>query len=313
MQTRSSPLAGLTPGTTYLPRPLSSVQAVLERAIDYAGLFPPASLAMPDAVAAYAAYAASPDAWALGRFVVPAVRLAELASASGVFPVAGSAPWQVSALVNGASGDFDVIRDFNSNHAPRVMVDCVESRVASAGDVAALGRFVTGGMEAYAELPLDGDLTVLARALAAAGASAKIRTGGTIPQAFPAAVDLLRFLRACHDAGVAFKATAGLHHPVRAAYRLTYAPDAELGTMFGYLNVVLAAVLVRLGASDAEALAMLEEREPGALRFEHDTVRWRSRAITGEAVREARRTFVRSFGSCSFREPLEELATLAPW
>ena len=55
---------------------------MLMGAIDYAGLFPPAQLDMPGAVAEYASYLASGDRWALGWFVVPATRLEELATAA---------------------------------------------------------------------------------------------------------------------------------------------------------------------------------------------------------------------------------------
>ena len=61
-------------------QPRVAVGTLLARAIDYAGLFPPAQLDMPGAVAEYSSYLHSPDAWALGRFVVPVARLDELAA-----------------------------------------------------------------------------------------------------------------------------------------------------------------------------------------------------------------------------------------
>jgi hypothetical protein len=64
-----------------------TLRTLLAHAIDYAGLFPPAQLDMPGAVAEYESYLASSDAWALGRFVVPAARLRELAAAAGDAPL----------------------------------------------------------------------------------------------------------------------------------------------------------------------------------------------------------------------------------
>ncbi len=76
----------------------SSATALLAGVVDYAGLFPPAALDMRHAVAEYAAALAGADAWMLGRFVVPAGRLAELADEREALP--GSAPvWRVSAIV----------------------------------------------------------------------------------------------------------------------------------------------------------------------------------------------------------------------
>ena len=50
----------------------ASATALLTGVVDYAGLFPPAALAMADAVAEYHAARADGHAWMLGRFVVPA-------------------------------------------------------------------------------------------------------------------------------------------------------------------------------------------------------------------------------------------------
>ena len=64
---------------------MNAVRALLAGAIDYAGLFPPASLQMADAVRNYSRYQSAPDAWALGNFVLPLDRLREFdAAAAGL-------------------------------------------------------------------------------------------------------------------------------------------------------------------------------------------------------------------------------------
>ena len=55
-----------------------SLRALLEHLIDYAGLFPPAALSMQDAVRNYARYREGEYAWALGPFIVPKERAAEV-------------------------------------------------------------------------------------------------------------------------------------------------------------------------------------------------------------------------------------------
>jgi len=62
---------------------------LLRALIDYAGLFPPASLALPEAVRNYQTYRSGPHAWMLGRFVIPAA-LADQAPAD--FPLSVIAP-----------------------------------------------------------------------------------------------------------------------------------------------------------------------------------------------------------------------------
>jgi len=55
-----------------------ALQALLTNLIDYAGLFPPASLDLPTAIQNYTAYRQGEHAWMLGRFVVPAALVAEV-------------------------------------------------------------------------------------------------------------------------------------------------------------------------------------------------------------------------------------------
>ena len=63
-----------------------SATALLSGLIDYAGLFPPASLAMAAAVANYDAYLRGEYSWILGRFIVPVARLEEFEKALADLP-----------------------------------------------------------------------------------------------------------------------------------------------------------------------------------------------------------------------------------
>src|SRR6202030_503878 len=55
----------------------SSLQALLAHSIDYAGLFPPCSLALESALKNQADYVRSEDAWMLNTFVLPAASFSE--------------------------------------------------------------------------------------------------------------------------------------------------------------------------------------------------------------------------------------------
>lgn len=136
------------------------------------------------------------------------------------------------------------------------------------------------------------------------GLRAKIRTGGITPDAFPAIGNVAEFLRACKAKGVAFKATAGLHHPLRCVKPLTYEPNAPLGTMHGFLNVFLAAALLE------HADGILAENDPGAFAFNDDGASWRGHRVSTEEIAAVRRDFATSFGSCSFEEPIHDLKEL---
>jgi hypothetical protein len=292
--------------------PETLLRPLLAGSIDYAGLFPPAALDMATAVRRYAEHHAGPDSWALGRFVVPAARLPELErQAEALSPRTPAGPWRLSVLLGAAPADELVaLGEFNCRHAApgatALAADSVEARADSVAAIDRLLDLVPRGTDAYVELPLDRDPAPLVAALAKRGGRAKARTGGVTPEAFPAPADLLRFLRACTAAGVPFKATAGLHHPLRGEYRLTYAPGSPAGTMFGFLNLFLAAAFLRQGVADADTLRLLEERDPRALRVESDVIEWRGHQLTRAAIDAARAGSILSFGSCSFTEPVDE-------
>ena len=233
-----------------------SLHALLERLIDYAGLFPPAALTMQDAVRNYARYRDGEHAWALGKFVVPQARAAEVPEE---FPLSILGVDEVKATTEEEIAEFP----------PGVYVEIA--------DIALLDAIRRHGLRA------------------------KIRTGGITPDAFPALGNVAEFLRACKAKGVAFKATAGLHHPLRCVRPLTYEPNAPIGTMHGFLNVFLAAALLD------HADAILAESDPQAFAFDDDGASWRGHRVTTDAMVAMRRDFATSFGSCSFEEPIDDL------
>ncbi|HVX41250.1 MAG TPA: hypothetical protein VHB25_16905 [Gemmatimonadaceae bacterium] len=290
---------------------MTALRTLLAGIVDYAGLFPPAALDMPTAVRNYAQYRASDDVWMLGRFVVPAERLGELARAlAAIAP--DEATWQVSALLGAdPSADMTRIAEFEQAHGARVTIDSLEVKAGDADAVRRIGALVRGGRDVFVEIPLANDPRALLASIAAAGLHAKARTGGVTADAFPAASAIARFMQACVDAGVSFKATAGLHHPIRATYRLTYAPDAPVGTMFGFLNVFLAAAAVAQGAPESDVVALLTETRPDALIVTEHAITWRALRFDTVALRAVRERVALSFGSCSFREPVDDLRALA--
>lgn len=283
--------------------------------VDYAGLFPPASLGMASAVSEYAAHRAGQDAWALGRFVLPAARLDEFDDAGArSLPRDSASSWALSALL-GSDLEEDLVRieRFNQRHrdvrSGAVLVDTVELKTHSPRDVARAGEMLDRRFDTYMEVPVGDDVEVLVDAIAQTKAKAKIRTGGVTPDAFPSSASVVRFAERCLDRHVAFKATAGLHHPWRAEYRLTYAADAPKGVMFGFLNVVLAVAALHENLTEKQIIALLEERDRSAVHFDERGARWCGHALSMEVLARARDS-ITAFGSCSFREPVDELRAL---
>jgi len=268
-------------------------------------MFPPAGLDLSSAVANYLEYQSGPDAWALGRFVVragdlPGLRLELARSGSGRPPV------PLSVLL-GAPGESDLtqVNALGGGNEARALAEAVEIR----GDLALLER-VPPSWDRYFEVPLDGGMPEALEAIRRGGAFAKVRTGGIVAEAFPDPDALTGFLLHAARLRLPFKATAGLHHPVRGSYRLTYEPGAPCGTMFGFLNVALAAAVAWSTGDGRDTRAALVEDEEGAMHWDSGGIPWRHHRFSAQAIDQLRRDFFHGFGSCSFREPLDELAGL---
>jgi hypothetical protein len=290
----------------------SGSHALLSHLIDYAGLFPPAGLSTAEAAQEYARQLETPEAWMLGRFIVPAARLDELEEAltTSRLPPSGRA-WSLSALVGPAfSTHADEVVAFNARHGSRARVESVEFRAASRRELEAALETIPPGLAIFVELPLDSSLDELLRVVRGRAVNGKVRTGGVVPEAIPGSGPLARFLEACALSAVPFKATAGLHHPIRGEHPLTYEEGAPRRTMHGFLNVFVAAALARRGLAAAEIEAVLRETDPTAFRIDDEGLAWRDHRVLADELAVMRRDFATSFGSCSFAEPVADLKAL---
>lgn len=298
---------------------------LLEGIVDYAGLYPPASVAITAAARNYAHYRAGGAGWMLGRFVCPANALEEFsAAADPLLPRdAGAIPWRLTVTGSGdTDADLGAIAAFNQRHLVcfedrGAIVDAYEAKAASVDDVFRIDRSTPPSLETYVEVPLNGsprDIDAMVAAIARTGRRAKMRTGGTTEGAFPSAEAIVAFLQSCIAHRVPAKATAGLHHPLRGSYRLTYDNDAPCGQMFGYLNVFMTATLLANGGSQRNALLLLEESNPSAIEANDLHMGWRAPdgVVTFDRalLQRVRHSVLTSFGSCSFTEPVEESRAL---
>ncbi len=285
---------------------------LLDGLIDYAGLFPPAALPMSAAVQQYAAYRAGAQRGMLARFVLTADRLEEFVAVASALPEprgADGTSWPLAVLATGT--DAAALDAFDTAHGARWHVDTIEAKAVDLPGIAALAAAYRPRRVVYVEVPVKQDPGALIAALAPLGLRAKIRTGGVTADAFPPPSDVMRFLVACVRYEVPFKATAGLHHPIRGEYALTYAADAPRATMYGFLNLFVAAILLHAGHAAASVAPLLEERDASTIRVRDGSITWRALAADASQVAAARATFAGSFGSCSFEEPVQDLAALS--
>lgn len=246
-----------------------ALKALLENLIDYAGLYPPATVPLDDAIANYDRYRAGDYSWMLRWFVVGGAELERV-------------PASLDSRLS-------------------VLSESDEKRAASmeTNSVVAADRPV------YCEVPL----TNLERLdeVKSSKCFAKIRTGGIKPEAIPSPAGVAAFINACAQRKLAFKATAGLHHPIRKEYGLTYETDAPRAVMHGFLNVLMASAFAWNGDSDIEPV--IAEMDPSAFVFD-ERAHWRNKSLSEAQIRDTRKNFMHAIGSCSFEEPVHDLKAL---
>ncbi len=303
--------------------------------IDYAGLFPPAGLGMTAAVDEYARHLGDDRAWILGRFIVPASRLAELDQVLEESGITES--WRYSLLVGdraNAAANLDILSDqgrqFRKFAASRTGLPGIETlecplsaEVCGSGEeldkylkklLAGLVAADLGVPVVYLELPPDSDDELVIAALARAadqgdGANgqipvpvAKLRCGGVSPEAFPTPERVATVLACCAEASVPLKCTAGLHHPLR------HQAENPAVMMHGFVNIFGAGMLAHAAGLNRQQLSdCVAETDRDAFDFSAKGFSWRDHRISSEKITYFRRTFLHGFGSCSFAEPIADL------
>jgi hypothetical protein len=266
----------------------------------------------------------------LGRFILPVSRLAEFENAASALlpgtharsgyrtPVDGLGPWRLSVLVEGdLEKNLQAIEAFNGRHENPdrglAVIDMIETKVSDVGQIDQILDELPEDIFPFFEFPVslaagDCDCRGFIAALSGSRAGAKIRTGGIVGNAFPTIAEIAAFLHACSAAEVPFKATAGLHHPVRSVHRLTYEPNSPTCKMHGFLNLFLAAAVAKTSHPDmAVTTAILAGEDPEEFRFGEDVLGWKEHLITTADAAVVREGFALSFGSCSFDEPVSDL------
>jgi hypothetical protein len=300
--------------------PHASLRTLLANSIDYAGMFPPCSLGLDQALRNQAKYVRSPDASMLGAFVLSTEQFDATRQLLGQFD--SQHPLRVAALgPKTASADAFLealeeadaaIRALSRHNVDLVSISHLEMFLPDGVDIALLQdvRSILGDLPAFWEAPPDRaeqTIALLARFNSDADLATfgyKLRTGGVTADAFPTAMQIAKALVTPATHQLPIKFTAGLHHPLRQ-YR-----DEVQTKMHGFLNVLGAAVLAAEHRWDAHQTSiMLEDENVDSFSFTDDFFAWREWRIDTKRL-QYRRKFVVSFGSCSFDEPRDDLRAL---
>lgn len=315
------------PGTLHTPQKLPF--ALLDGLFDYAGLFPPASLSMPAAVAEYLRHLQGTEARLVGPFVVPVGRLDEAEQAfSGVpasltvLPRTGSA---VLPLLETLREDLEACVLLAGRTSGRLLTRAIELPFpGEAFNDPGQARAWIHGIQTHVKasgLPIESVYLELVRTSAfksrldpyfgtlvqsghgGVSVRGKLRFGGGTPEAYPSPDDVALFIDAACRFGHPFKATAGLHHPFR---HQTNVSDV---VMHGFVNVFVGAAMHREhGLPMTDLVELIDERDPDAFVMRETGITWRSWHVSTEVLAGTRRELAIGIGSCSIQEPLDDLA-----
>ena len=301
--------------------PAASLRALLAQVIDYAGLFPPASLALEPALQNYSEYIRTPDAWMLGAFVLPVAEFGAAARSLSQFD--SQNPLRISALgpktdnaesfCASLSAAMGAISCFQANSGTVVSIEQFEMPLpaeVSAETLKLIRSSADPQLRTFWEAPAETAeraIKLIAdnnRAHANRKLGLKLRTGGVTANAFPSSGDIAGVLICAGAHQVPIKFTAGLHHPVRLFH------DSVQTKMHGFLNVLGSAILaLEHDWTEKQIAEMLEDEDPAGFSFTDDFFGWRDwRMATDRVV--VHRELVTSLGSCSFDEPRDDLRAL---
>ena len=302
--------------------------ALLNQIIDYAGLFPPANLPLPQAIQNFIRYRTDPERWMLSRFIIPATRLDELTwlmktglTWDGMLSISvlGRGNEGREPFLAGLEADLQAVSAFRARWGARIRVDVYETRLPASelGDPARAGALLAeatpslrgAGLFPFFEAPFGAGweqrAEFLIQSISTNSAGFKLRTGGVTVDAFPSPVQVAFALIACRDAGAPMKCTAGLHHPVRS-YR-----EEVLTKMYGFLNVFGAGILAQgYDMNETVVQAILEEETAESFSFCKEGFQWHGYCASVAQIEMARQERLISFGSCSFDEPRDDLREL---
>jgi hypothetical protein len=281
---------------------MNAIETLLTGLIDYAGLYPPASLDMKSAVSNYLAYKRGKHAYALGRFIVDLDRIDELRAAAGK----DIREFRLSVIGSPGSN----WREVSIRLEEGLPIGAIEARAICLADIERVFWDVPRHLERYLEVPVCDPRRPFAETIANIGVRVKVRMGGVVAEAFPSSESVAEMLATLGRLRIPFKATAGLHHPIRSRHRFSYAHNSPDGIMHGFLNLSCAAAHTYFGGDVSQAKSILDEQDTGAWRLTDQQLAWRNQSWNCEQLNELRAKFFISFGSCSFEEPLSDLEAM---
>jgi hypothetical protein len=285
--------------------------------VDYAGLFPPASLTVERAVEGYRESRTSSSAWVSGRFLIRASQLEELASVVTGSMQAGEGAWEIGVVFDIPAGQAaSLAAAFHAEMEPAITVAAAEARIGDptldgirslVTTIGSINPDIVAFLEVLRTVDVRTQIDAIGAVLRESGMAggAKLRCGGITADLFPSTEEVAEFILEAVDATVPFKATAGLHQPIRHY-------DESLGVWrHGFVNLLIATAAATAGEPHGVIHEIVAETDPDAFAISPVFATWRDLRFPGSALRRMRQHNFIAYGSCDFDEPIGALTDLS--
>ncbi|MFV1970581.1 MAG: hypothetical protein ACC683_06195 [Acidimicrobiia bacterium] len=295
---------------------LDARTAAFAALIDHAGLFPPVSQSMPDAVDSYRKIRSGSLAWAAGRFLCRASQLSDLAAVATSTFTQGETPWEISVVFDLSPGESAAHAvDFEAEMDPVMTIAAAEANLTEPTGGAtdsllnamlSVAPEVVPFIEVDRSVPIAAQVDLITHALHSHRrvGGANLRCGGVTVDQFPTSAEVAEFIMACTDQRLPFKFTAGLYQPIRHF-------DEDLGIeRHGFVNVLMAAALAADGSDIRTVESAVADTDTDDFSLSAAFASWQGHEVPGSALRRMRQTGFTAYGSCDFDEPIQALERL---
>ncbi len=313
---------------------MQSLNIFMNKLLDYAGLFPPAKLPLYESLVNYSSYTKHKQNGWLGKFILPINKInecIEIMTKQNVFNNVEN-KLEFSIILNSCEkfndlndfikNDLLLIKKMEKNLSTQVTIDSIElyppKEVYQPNKVTLFSNMLEIVNEAFhseknitakfIEVPFSENINEYIDLIAKYNIKnsdkifVKLRTGGVTPEHIPSAYHIAQAIRLCAEQQIPLKATAGLHVPVPN-------DNPEVGArLHGFFNIFSCLLLCYsklLTITEMEHI--ITDYSYSDFYFTQTGLTVGNKFISNENMSELRNSFIKSFGTCSFLEPIEHL------
>ncbi len=323
---------------------MQSLNIFMQGLLDYAGLFPPATLSLQNSLKNFAEYYHHNQKEWLGKFILPINKINETISIlnkQNIFSTLENKA-QLSIILsnckslseykNCAQNDLISIKNLINQIGNTINICSFEILppidIFNSGNTDLLKNFLIYSSEVlfefkdktdfYCELPLSEKLNDYLTTIKIHNEninllkiSVKLRTGGVTQQQIPSSKDIAEAIFLCAKHKIPLKATAGLHVPV---------PNENLqvgAKLHGFLNIFSCMLLCYNQILIDKNIINIEEIKKIISSYSYKDFKFsetglqigenKDRFISNQSMTALRKNYIKSFGTCSFLEPIGHL------